>query len=251
MPALYQAALSHPDFGEACRELGRASDQELLLRVIDRSTPLPVRAIAAWYLCGTIGLNGTRLARRAGSPATLEAAFTAMNVPDDLIEASLALSARSRYRLVAFVPLLWREIESALAWTTLSDEGGVPERVQGIPLYALDQHTSRGQQAIATFGVHLRSTKSAAARFLHTTVGERALELAVFHAEGTRLRNRLVWDRTAALTVLELEADCAAIGAEVGAMRGLIEDVRAHQGILHEIRATLLGDRSAVLSGAA
>ncbi|HUK11362.1 MAG TPA: hypothetical protein VLX09_26080, partial [Stellaceae bacterium] len=87
MPALYQAALSHPDFAEACTELGRASDQELLLRLIDRSTPLPVRAIAAWYLCGTIGLNGTRLARRAGSPATLEAAFTAMDVPDYLREA--------------------------------------------------------------------------------------------------------------------------------------------------------------------
>ncbi|HUK06811.1 MAG TPA: hypothetical protein VLX09_02990 [Stellaceae bacterium] len=250
MPALYQAALSHPDLSDACLELGHASDQELVLRCIDRATPLPVRAIAAWYLCGTIGLKDTRLALRAASPAGLAAAFTALDVPSYLREASLGLGPKGRYVLAAFVPLLWRELESASAWATRTDELGASPRIRGVPLYALDKHTSRGKQAIAALGVHLRGAGSTAARFLHTAAAERALELAVFHAEGARLRNHLLWDRTAELSTLELEANCAAIGAEVAAMRSLIEEVRAHQGILDEIRATLLTHCTSVLSDA-
>jgi hypothetical protein len=243
MAALYGAALAHPDLGQACTELGHASDPELLLRLIDRSTPLPARAIAAWYLCGTAGLKGTRLVHRAGSPSTLAAAFTALDVPSYLMEAVVGLSARARYVLSAFIPLLWRELESSSRWTTVTDELPGPDLVHGIPLYALDQHTGRGKQAIASFGAHLRRAESAAARFLQTTVGGRALELAVFHAESARVRRRLIWDRTAELSALELEADCASIGAEVPAMQALIEDVREHLGILNEIRAQGLGAR--------
>ena len=238
--ALTQAALTHPGAVNDCVNLGGCGTPELLKIVQDCSMALETRAIAAWYVLGTTSFRGTQLVRRRGDPAALFSTFEDMGVPPKLVGACQLASSRGRYPLAAFLPLLWLAIRRSTPPAISVRETGPTRTSRGIPLYALDKHTSAGKRAIRAFAATNLPLRRVFDRYPPIADNIKAVELAVFHAEGVCLRRQLTWDETERLSSLELEADLAPLGIRPEAMVELIRAVEENLWDLDRARMAVL-----------
>jgi hypothetical protein len=159
-----------------------------------------------------------------------------MGIPA-LLSAVLQDATRSsRFPLSAVLPLVWLEARKHEPTRIVRNDLGPTRAVEGIPLYAIDKHTAMGSRALAKFSRQI----PAVSRFLaaHGEISRllEALGLAVFHAEGGRLRDQLLWQRTEELAMLEREADAATVKLEPAVLLELMQIVRDHLDELNDIR---------------
>ncbi len=91
---LLSAAL-FPDYRDDCERLPGTDIGELLDNVRDRSLPLPVRCVAAWYAAGTDRFPGPGVEKRPGDLEALFAVFADMGIPKNLLDACWAASWRT------------------------------------------------------------------------------------------------------------------------------------------------------------
>jgi hypothetical protein len=181
----------HPSRETARRELSTLPTPELL-RFATGSGPLPERAVALWYACGTNWRTSPHLRSRRGEPGV---AF------DELATAGLSLPmveiAREGYRklgeaLCPFVALLQPLKQSGA--TTIADDPLPPETMIGeVPSWAIDMYSREGRAALNAF----LQGDSETARWVraHLPAARRVnfLGTVVFRVEGQLCLRRLRW----------------------------------------------------------
>jgi hypothetical protein len=181
-------AESHPAFESHRLELGFSTTQHLV-RVVTSNEPLPVRALAAWFLLGTDRRPSPRLARRHGDLAALFAALSAILFPE-LIEIAREGHRRSGEVLPIFMALLAPQLRYEVA--SVEDDDMPPEIMLGdVPGWCLDVYTRPGRAALAR--LIEGSTQTALWVRAHIPRRHRVTFLGtiVFRLEGQCVRYRL------------------------------------------------------------
>ncbi len=242
---LLLAALAHPDFEKECARLALAEAAELVALVRDETSPLPTRAVAAWYLAGTGRLRGTRLPARRGEPEALFAAYGDMGAPRSLVAACRSAAVRTQYPLPVFLPLVWSAARASRTRQVVTLDIGPPRVVRGMPLWAFDKYTPIGRQALRTLLASSAPVRTYLAEHLPKGRRLEALGVAVFYVEGGEVRHQLVWDQTEVLTTLGIEGDLSRTGLRREAVRGLLQIVRENLGDLDRIRVSLMAEMPA------
>lgn len=138
-------AQHEPALGPIRRELVVSSDEQLA-KFIASSDDIGARALALWFLAGTVRYPLEQAPRRQGSLAAVWEAAGALHVPPDLLALLDRAARRMPWPLAVLLPLAYA-----------SKAGGEPHQLvqdtpceiwREVPLYALDQFTRRGRVAI-------------------------------------------------------------------------------------------------------
>jgi hypothetical protein len=227
----------HPEFEDARRRVGAMSIARRVDHVADASVALPERAIAAWYASGIETGDERRVGR--GDIDGLMRAFRQLGVPDDLLTATRIAATRSRETIVIMTPLLW------LAATAGGNTGLVQCRVPPatmigeIPAYTFDKHTSAGKAAIHRFARENLPVRDVLAAYVPEYRAKDAACMAAFHVDAAPVSRRFVWNGSAELERLGVEADMEKVGVPPAGIAPLLNVVRDNLDHLNAIRAEL------------
>ncbi len=110
----------------------------------------------------------------------------------------------------------------------------------GVPLYALDEHTRLGRQAIWRFASENDEVRTCLERFVPLGRRRRAANVAAFYVDAAPLARRLVWDQFATLEAFGIERDLLVAGVTADGIGPLLGAMRANLGHLNELRADIL-----------
>jgi hypothetical protein len=139
-------AKDHPALAVFAQAMGNVPIEARLSSVRDNALTLQERAVA------------TGFASRLGSPGegagserdldTLLASFRELGVPNDLVVATGIAAARTREPIVAMVPLIWLAADNGQEAKVCDCRVPPLVTASDVPLYALDEHTRLGREAI-------------------------------------------------------------------------------------------------------
>jgi hypothetical protein len=216
-----------------CRSVSVARRLEF---VAEPTLSLPEHALAAWHSSGV----ESRRERPVG-PGDLSAlmrTYAELGVPGRLLEAVALALKKTREPIGLLLPLLW--LAAAEGETELVDSPLAPSGlIDGVPLYALDNHTRLGRQAINRFA---RENAEIAQFLAEHASGSRkgALRMTVFYADSALTRPTLQWRQSAELTAAGVAADFHSVNVAPGVGAALIRLVSAHLADLNAIRSQVL-----------
>jgi MgsA AAA+ ATPase C terminal len=150
-------AKDHPLLAGVAQEMTSASLTTRLSRIGSRALDLPHRAVATFLASGM----GTRGADREA----LLSAFDDLGVSQELVAATGIAAVRTREPITVMVPLIWL---TARDCNRQVRDRPVPPLVESgdVPLYALDQHTRLGREAIWSFARENNAVRACLARFV-------------------------------------------------------------------------------------
>ncbi len=230
-------AAEHRDLRQMRENCGQASITERLSMVLDHSRSLPDRAVAAWFCSGIDYPYQHRIG--AGDPG-LGDAYCRLGVPPDLVAATVLAAKRTRQPYAVLVPLVWLEVQRS--GPTGIAQASVPPSglVDGIPLYALDEHTRLGKRAINTLAQQSPSIRAWLQRYTPRRRWIAAAQHAAFYAEGSAVSRRLNWSQSRSLEAMGIEAELATAEVEPDGVEPLIGAVRGSLDELNAIRTQLL-----------
>jgi hypothetical protein len=110
----------------------------------------------------------------------------------------------------------------------------------GIPLYALDEHTRLGREAIWRLARECVPLGASLARFIPEDRWRKAVNVAAFYADAAPVARRLVWDQSDRLEAFGIERDLLRAGVPKEGIRPLLDAVRANLDHLNTVRAEVL-----------
>jgi hypothetical protein len=228
-------AKDHPALAGFVQAMANASIALLLSSVRDTALDLTHRAVATWLASG-IGVDDG-IAR--GNLEKLLALFRDAGVPEGLVAATGIAAGRTREPITVMVPLIW--LAAATSQQSVCDCPVPPlTRAGGVPLYALDEHTRLGREAIWRFACENDSVRACLERFAPAN-RRRAANVAAFYADAAPVTCRLMWDQSRTLETFGTERDLLLAGVPAEGIGPLLEAVRANLGHLNELRTQILG----------
>jgi hypothetical protein len=231
-------AAEHLDLRETREICGRSSITERLSMVLDHSRSLPDRAVAAWFCSGIDYPYQHRVG--TGDLAALADAYCRLGAPPDLVAATMLAAKRTRQPYVVLVPLVWLDVQrtgpAAIADACIPPSGVV----DGIPLYALDEHTRLGKRAINTLAQQSPSIRTCLHRHVPRRRWIAAAQHAAFYAEGSAVSRRLDWAQSRSLEALGIEAELSTAEVKPDGIEPLIVAIRDSLDDLNAIRTQLL-----------
>lgn len=181
----------HPSLEPTRRELSTLSASELM-RFATEPGPLPERAVALWYVCGTNWRTSPHLRPRRGERGTAFDELVTAGFPHDVVEIAREGFRKLGEILCPFVALLHplKQFEA----TTIVDDPLPPEMLIGeLPSWALDMYSREGRAALNVF----LQGASETARWVraHVPAVRRVnfLGTVVFRVEGQLCLRRLRW----------------------------------------------------------
>jgi hypothetical protein len=229
-------AKDHPTLAGFVQAMANASIALLLSIVRDTALDLPHRAVATWFASG-VGV-GDGIAR--GNLEKLLALFGDLGVPGDLVAATDVAAGRTREPITVMVPLIW--LAAATSQQSVCDYPVPPLTKAGdVPLYALDEHTRLGREAIWRYACENDGVRTCLERFVPASRRRRAANVAAFYADAAPVARRLMWDQSRSLETFGIERDLLLAGVPAEGIGPLLEAVRANLGHLNELRAQILG----------
>jgi len=229
-------AKDHPALAGFAQAMAIASIETILSSLRDRTLALSHRAIAVWFASG---LGGEGAMSKGDLPALL-ATFRELGAPEDLVVATGIAAARTREPITLMVPLIWLAAEASEE-TRVCDFPVPPMATAGgVPLYALDQHTRLGRQAVWRFACENEGVRTCLERFVPAGRMRRAANVAAFYVDGAPVARRLVWDQSATLETFGIERDLLHAGLTADGIGPLLGAMRANLGHLNELRADIL-----------
>jgi hypothetical protein len=230
-------AKDHSMLADFWRAMEKASLESRLSHVRDQAMGLPQRAIAALSAPG-IGSRG-EISRGTGGLDALLAVFRKLEVPEELVAATGIAAARTREPITVMVPLIW--LVAARSKKQVCD-CPIPPLVEagGVPLYALDEHTRLGRQAIWRLACENDEVRTCLERFVPASRRRRAAYVAAFYVDAAPVARRLVWDQSDTLEVFGIERDLLHAGVPAEGIKPLLEVVRANLDHLNALRADIL-----------
>jgi len=229
-------AKDHPTLASFALAMASASIAARLSNVRDKALDLPHRAVAAWYASG-IG-DGSAHKCDLGE---LLAVFRDLGVPEDLAVATDVAAGRTREPITVMVPLIW--LAAATSQQRSVCDCPVPPLAKAgdVPLYALDEHTRLGREAIWRLACENDGVRTCLERFVPASRRRRAANVAAFYADAALFARRLMWDQSRSLETFGTERDLLHAGVPEEGIRSLLEAVRANLGHLNELRTQILG----------
>jgi hypothetical protein len=238
---LIGAAHDHPRLEEARREIGAMSLAKRLELAADANSPLPIRAISAWYTSGVEWGKERRIDR--GNLGDLMDMFRELRVPSDLVSATHSAAVRTRQPIVVMAPLLWLASEQAGGHQVV-DCPIPPARLIGeLPAYALDKHTGLGKAAIHRFARECSAVRDVLTTHVPEYRANDAACMAAFYADATAVGRRSSWEGSAELERLGTENDMLKVGVPPDGVLPVLKVVRDHLEQLNAIRAKVIGSR--------
>ena len=196
------------------------------------------RAVAAWSAL-SIGPRG-EISGGTTSVEALLASFRDLGAPEDLLVATAIAAGRTREPITVMVPLIW--LAASESQQTGVRDCAVPPMVMaaGVPLYALDEHTRLGREAIWRFAGENEDLRTCLERFVPASRRRRAANVAAFYSDAAPVAKRLVWDQSEALEAFGIERDLLHAGVPAEGIGPLLEVMRANLGHLNDLRRQVL-----------
>lgn len=234
---LMGAVQHHPSLDVARERVGGGSFPGRFATLRDTSLPLPVRAVAAWYLSSLYRTDEKRLGR--ADLANLLNAYRMLGAPDRLANATMLAAKRTREPITVMVPLILLAVR-ADGKLVVRQEGIRPSRwIEGIPAYTFDKHTRIGKRAISIFIRENDAVRTCLEDHLPDFRHRGAAAVAAFYADAMPVMKRLDWDASDELERMGMESDMAREGVPLSAVSAIVGTVRANLDHLDEIRARL------------
>ena len=230
-------AKDHPALAKFARAMARVPLAARLLNVGNKQLPLPERAVAARFAAGLDGENfGNKVDRDA-----LLSRYRDLGVPQELVDAAAIAAARTREPITVMVPLIWLAADAGREVQVR--ECPIPPLVEvgDVPLYALDEHTRLGRQAIWWFACENDAVRGCLERFVPAGQRRRAANVAAFYVDAAPVGRRLVWDQSQRLEAFGLARDLLVAGVPAEGIGPLLEAMRDNLGHLNALRAQVLG----------
>lgn len=223
----------HPVFDEERRIINASSTRVNLDAVADVSKSRAFRALAAWRASG-IGWNGEKVIDK-DLPGLLDT-FGQLGVPQELVEATGVGATASREPITLMVPLLWLAAHQAQEPTTVHLDVPRSSVIDGIPNYALDQHTRTGREAIRELVKYNFELRECLERYVPRPQRNDAAYMAAFYADAAPLARKLVWRGGDELEALGTEADLLKVGVAPDGIAPLLQVLRENVDQLDKIR---------------
>ena len=231
-------AKDHPALAGFGQAMANAPIEAKSSSVRDKTLPLTHRAVAACFGSG-LGSRGEG-AKSKGDLDALLTAFRELGVPEDLVVATGIAARRTREPITVMVMLVW--LAATVSQQRRVCDCPIPPFASAgdVPLYALDQHTRLGRDAIWRFACANDSVRTCLERFVPASGRRRAANVAAFYVDGAPVARRLVWDKSESLESFGIERDLLIAGVTAEGIGPLIETMRANLGHLNELRADIL-----------
>ena len=186
---LITSADQHPSFAEERRLVGACSIADNLDTVVDPSKSLAHRALAGWRASG-IGWNGEKALDK--DLAGLLDAFRRLGVPEALAASTGVAVTASREPITLMVPLVWLAAHAAEEPTTVHLDVPRSSVIDGVPTYALDQHTRTGREAIRELVKYNSAIRECLEQYVARPQRNDAAYMAAFYADAAPLAWKLV-----------------------------------------------------------
>jgi hypothetical protein len=228
-------AKDHPALANFARTIPDASVEDIVLTVRDKTLSLPRKAISALFAVSQCDALGSRV----GLDRVLEA-YREIGVPEDLLAATEIAAARTREPITVMVPLIWLATQASTE-TSICD-CLVPSLVQmgDVPLYALDQHTRLGREAIWRFARENLTVRSCMARYIPERSWRGVAYVAAFYVDASPVARRLIWDQSEVLEAFGIERDLLYAGMPAEGIKPLLWVMRENLDHLNELRRHIL-----------
>jgi hypothetical protein len=243
---LVRAASSHPAFEEARSRIAGASRAERRDLIEDFDVPLATRAIA---VCASAGVKWAGDRRGPSDLFALVTQFGRLGVPADLLWATNSAAARTRKASILMLPLLWlaayREPNLQIVASAVPD----PPILDGVALYAFDKRSAIGKTALQRFARDCGPVRDVLSFFVEPHRARDVIECAAFHVEAAAVAKKLIWEGSAALETLGVEADMLRAGAPLPGIAPTLNAVRENLGHLNAIRVRLFAAQRAAAAG--
>jgi hypothetical protein len=238
-------AKDHPALANLAKMMVCAPIEARLSAVRDKTLALPERAIAVWFASGLGGEGATN----KGDLDALLASFRKLGVPEDLVVATAIAAARTREPITVMVPLIWLAAHASREVRVCDFPVPLLIMAGGVPLYALDEHTRLGREAIWRFACENDEVRACLDHFVPVGRRRRAANSAAFNVDAAPLAKRLVWDQSGALEGFGIERNLLLAGVPADGIGPLLGAIRANLRHLNELRAEVLA-RSQTLPAA-
>lgn len=152
------------------------------------------------------------------------------------------LAAKLRVHPVILMPILLNEAlaVNASQGKIVRHDLGAPKFMGNVPLFAYDQYTSLGKRAIGHFVQECLEVREALRSNARDHCALPVARMAVFYAEGFKIRDQFQWEMSKRLEGLGRAADLTYLGALPSGIPAIIGCVNANLGQLCEIRSRLL-----------
>jgi hypothetical protein len=235
------AAHDHPILEDARREVGAMSLARRIELVAETSSPLPLRAISAWYTSGVEWSKEHRIGR-SDLPALMDT-FRDLGVPPDLVSATHIAAMRTRQAIVVMTPLLWLASAKAGGHQVVDCPIPLIKMIGELPTYVLDKHTGLGKAAIHRFARECTAVRDVLATHVPDYRANDAACMAAFYADATPVARRFDWDGSAELERLGTENDMLKVGVPPEGVLPVLEVVRNNLEQLDAIRMQVMGSR--------
>jgi hypothetical protein len=166
--------------------------------------------------------------------------FRELEVPESVIAATEIAASRTREPITVMVPLIWLAAQASKE-TSVCD-CPVPALMQmgDVPLYALDEHTRLGREAIWRFARENSAVRSCLTRYVSGRCWRGVAYVAAFYVDAAPVARRLMWDQSETLETFGIERDLLHAGMPVEGIEPLLEVMRANLGHLNEVRREVL-----------
>jgi len=236
-------AKDHPTLTDFARTIRDASIEAILLAVRDKTLSLPSKTIAALF---AVVPHGDAVGGRAGLDR-LPGTYRELGVPEDLLAATQIATVRTREPITLMLPLIWLAAQASRE-TSVCD-CAVPSLVQmgDVPLYALDQHTRLGREAIWRFANEHPAVRWCLTHYVPERCWRGVAYVAAFYVDGAPVARRLMWDQSEALEALGIERDLVYAGMPAEGIEPLLGVMRANLNHLNEFRRDVLARSKADL----
>ena len=229
-------AKDHPALADFVQEMSNACVEAQLSFVRDTALALPRRAVAAWFALS----RGGEGAWSKGDLERLLGWYRELGLPDDLLTATQIAAARTREPITLMVPLIWLATKGSKDVTVRNCPVPALTMASGVPLYALDEHTRLGRQAIWRFASENAEVRACLERFVLVGQRRRAANVTAFYVDAAPIAKRLQWEQSDTLETFGLERDLLHAGVPAEGIEPLLECMRVNLGHLNELRADIL-----------
>lgn len=156
-----------------------------------------------------------------------------------MVVATGIAAARTREPITLMVPLIWRTANESEDVTVRDCPIPALAKIGDVPLYALDEHTRLGRQAIWRLACENDEVRACLERFVPATRRRRAAYVAAFYLDAAPVARRLVWEKSNALEAFGIERDLLHAGVAAEGIKPLLEVMRTNLDHLNELRADI------------